>query len=103
MSFEKVPNFLLNFFEAEVCSNQMPSYRFNSFLLDVAERRLSRDDVPVSLTPKAFDVLVYLVERGGHLVLKDELMQAIWPDSFVDEVNIPRTVHTIRGNAGRGR
>jgi DNA-binding winged helix-turn-helix (wHTH) protein/tetratricopeptide (TPR) repeat protein len=100
MSFEKVPNFLLNFFEAEVCGNQMPSYRFNSFLLDVTERRLSRDDIPVSLTPKAFDVLVYLVDRGGHLVLKDELMQAVWPDSFVDEVNIPRTVHTIRSRLG---
>ena len=100
MSFEKVPNFLLDFFEAEAIGNQMPSYRFNSFLLDVAERRLFRDNSPVQLTPKAFDVLVYLVERGGHLVLKDELMQAIWPDSFVDEVNIPRTVHTIRGKLG---
>ncbi|MEO7539155.1 MAG: tetratricopeptide repeat protein [Pyrinomonadaceae bacterium] len=101
MSFENVPNFLLNFFEAEMISgNETTSYRFNSFLLDVAERQLIRDRKPISLTPKAFDVLVYLVARRGHLVLKDELMQAVWPDSFVDEVNLPRTVHTIRATLG---
>ena len=76
------------------------SYRFSSYLLDVAERQLSRNDKPVPLTPKAFDVLVYLVEHSGHLVLKDELMQAVWPDSFVDEVNLPRTIHTLRRALG---
>ena len=96
MSFEKVPNFLVNLFEAEMNSGETPSYRFKSFLLDAAERQLSRDDELVQLTPKAFDVLVYLVEHGGHLVEKDELMNACWPDSFVDEVNLPRTIHTLR-------
>ena len=100
MSFGKVPNFLLNLFEADMSSNEMLSYRFNSFLLDVAERQLFHNDKSVSLTPKAFDVLVYLVQHAGHLVRKDELMQAIWPDSFVDEVNIPRTIHTIRAVLG---
>ncbi len=100
MSFGKVPNFLVNLFEADMNGNETASYRFNSFLLDVAERQLFHDDKPVSLSPKAFDVLVYLAEHGGHLVLKDELMQAIWPDSFVDEVNLPRTIHTIRKALG---
>jgi len=100
MSFEKVPNFLVNTFAADMTSNGTHSYRFNSFLLDVAERRLFHDDELVALTPKAFDVLVYLVEHSGHLVLKDELMQAVWPDSFVDEVNLPRTIHTIRAVLG---
>ena len=100
MSFEKVPNFLLNFFEAEMNGNKALSYRFNSFLLDVAERQLSHAGKAVPLTPKVFDVLVYLVEHGGHLVLKDELMQAVWPDSFVDEVNLPRTIHTLRKTLG---
>jgi DNA-binding winged helix-turn-helix (wHTH) protein/tetratricopeptide (TPR) repeat protein len=100
MSFEKVPSFLLNLFEAEMDGDENPSYRFNSFLLDVAERQLSHADAAVPLTPKAFDVLAYLVEHSGHLVLKDDLMQAIWPDSFVDEVNIPRTIHTIRRALG---
>src|SRR2546423_4694742 len=100
MSFEKVPNFLANFFEAEMNANNSSSYRFNSFLLNVAERQLSGADGAVPLTPKAFDVLVYLVSHGGHLVHKDELMQAVWPDSFVDEVNLPRTVHTLRRALG---
>ncbi len=100
MSLKKVPNFLVNLFEAGMNSSETPSYRFNSFLLDVAERQLFLGDKSVPLTPKAFDVLVYLVEHGGHLVLKDELMQAIWPDSFVDEVNVPRTIHTIRAVLG---
>ena len=73
MSFEKVPSFLVNFSDAEMKSSETRSYRFKSFLLDAAERQLSRDDELVQLTPKAFDVLVYLVEHGGHLVEKDEL------------------------------
>src|SRR6476646_5305960 len=96
MSFEKVPNSLANLFQAEMSGNNLSSYRFKSFLLDVAERQLKRDDEPVALTPKAFDVLVYLVTNGGHLVHKDELLHAVWPDSFVEEVNLPRTIHTLR-------
>lgn len=105
MSFEKVLSFLVNFFEAEMINNNACSYRFNSFLLDVRERQLSDGETHVSLTPKAFDVLVYLVTHGGHLVHKEELMQAVWPDSFVDEVNLPRTIHTLRkvlGDDGNG-
>ena len=100
MSFEKVPNFLVNLFDAEMKSSDKHSYRFKSFLLDAAERQLSRDNELVQLTPKAFDVLVYLVEHGGHLIEKDELMNACWPDSFVDEVNLPRTIHTLRRTLG---
>lgn len=100
MSLEKVPNFLLNLFEAEMDGNETSSYRFNSFLLNVAERQLFHAGTAVSLTPKAFDVLVYLVVRGGHLVHKDELMQAVWPDSFVEEGNLSRIIHTLRRALG---
>ena len=65
MSFEKVPSFLVDFFKAEMTDNKACSYRFNSFLLDVRERQLSNGDTHVSLTPKAFDVLVYLVSTAG--------------------------------------
>jgi DNA-binding winged helix-turn-helix (wHTH) protein len=77
-------------------SNGTPSYQFDHFLLDVGERRLYHRDTLIPLTPKAFDVLAYLAERDGHLVLKEELLQAIWPDRFVEEVNLARAVHTIR-------
>ncbi|MEO6335022.1 MAG: winged helix-turn-helix domain-containing protein [Pyrinomonadaceae bacterium] len=77
-----------------------PIYRFNSFRLDVAERQLLQDGRPVPLTPKAFDVLALLVAKGGHLVEKEQLMQAVWPDSFVEETNVTRIVHTLRKTLG---
>jgi len=72
------------------------TYRFKSFLLNVGERQLFDGDLEVSLTPKTFDVLVHLVENAGRLVHKDDLMKAVWPDSYVEEVNIPRSVHHLR-------
>jgi len=100
MSFEKVPNFLGKFFVAEMNDDEHRFFRFNSFLLDAAECQLRRGEDSIPLTPKAFGTLVYLVKKGGHLVTKDELMAEIWPDSFVDEGNIPRTIHTIRKALG---
>jgi DNA-binding winged helix-turn-helix (wHTH) protein/Tfp pilus assembly protein PilF len=74
----------------------MRSYRFGPFVLDAQERRLLRDGEPVPLSPKVFDTLVYLVGHQGHLVEKDELMQAVWSDSYVEDGNLPRTIHILR-------
>ena len=71
-------------------------YEFGSFRLDVSERLLLKNDIPVALTPKAFDVLAILVLRGGHLVEKAELLRIVWMGSFVEEANIARTIHTLR-------
>ena len=100
MSFEKVPNFR-KFFDISTVSSEMGIYKFKTFRLEVAERRLFHDGSPVSLTPKAFDTLVYLVERAGHLVEKDELIQAVWPDSFIEEGNLSRTISTLRKTLGQ--
>lgn len=100
MSFEICPSFVLSNSNAEVNSEKKPIYRFNSFKLDKAERQLLRDGESVPLTPKAFDVLALLVENGGHLVEKDELMRSVWPDSFVEETNVTRIVHTLRKTLG---
>lgn len=96
MSLVKFPSFLLNFSEPKMSVNEKDSYQFKSFRLDLAERQLLQDKIPVSLTPKAFDVLAVLVTRAGHLVEKEELMQEVWPDSFVEESNVARIVHTLR-------
>jgi DNA-binding winged helix-turn-helix (wHTH) protein len=61
---------------------------FGPFRLDAAERLLLRMGQPVSLTPKTFDVLLHLVERHGRLVTKQELLSAVWPDTFVEEANL---------------
>ena len=57
-------------------------HEFGSFRLDSAERLLLRAGQPVSLTPKAFDLLVYLVDHAGRLVTKQALMSALWPEQL---------------------
>lgn len=71
-------------------------YEFGPFRLETAERTLLRDGHPVSLPPKVFDTLLLLVQRRGHVVEKDELMQKLWPDTFVEESNLTQNVFTLR-------
>jgi len=60
-------------------------YEFCSFRLDAQERLLQRDGATISLSPKAFDLLLALVERHGRLVEKEELFQTVWPDTIVSD------------------
>lgn len=71
-------------------------YEFGWFRLDAQEGVLLKDDCVVPLTPKAFDLLLLLVENRGHLVLKEEIMSRLWPESFVEEVNVNRNISTLR-------
>src|SRR5947199_9796947 len=77
-------------------------YEFGPFRLDTAERILLRDGHPVSLTPKAYEVLLALVRRAGHIVPKDELMRDIWADAFVEEGNLTHHIFTLRKALGEG-
>ena len=54
----------------------------------------------MSLTAKVFDTLVLLVQNSGRLLLKDELMGALWPDSFVEEVNLSQNISVLRKALG---
>jgi len=80
--------------------NAKELYRFDGFELDPIRRVLSRADEPVLLTPKAFDVLAYLVLNPGRVVTKDELLKAIWPDSFVEEGNLAQYISSLRKAMG---
>lgn len=75
-------------------------YEFGPFRLDPAEHTLLRSGQPVALAPKVFDILALLVEKNGHLFAKEELMQAVWPDSFVEEGNLTRNISTLRTALG---
>jgi TolB-like protein/DNA-binding winged helix-turn-helix (wHTH) protein/lipoprotein NlpI len=75
-------------------------YQFGPFSLDPAERLVSRDGTPLSLTPKVFDTLVYLVRNQGRLLTKDELLKQVWPDAFVEEVNLAVNVSALRKMLG---
>lgn len=71
-------------------------YTFGRFELQPAERRLLAEGVPASIGPRAFDVLLYLVERAGSLVAKDELLQQVWPNLVVEENNLQAQVSSLR-------
>jgi TolB-like protein/DNA-binding winged helix-turn-helix (wHTH) protein/Tfp pilus assembly protein PilF len=73
---------------------------FGPFRLDASEHTVLRDGRPVPLRPKVFDVLLLLVERHGRLVGKDELMRAVWPDQFVEEGNLNKTISMLRQALG---
>jgi DNA-binding winged helix-turn-helix (wHTH) protein len=75
-------------------------YRFGQFVLDPARRTLSRADSPVSLTPKAFDVLLFLVQNPNRLVTKEELLQAVWGDTVVEEGNLTQYISHLRKALG---
>ena len=71
-------------------------YEFGPFRLDPAERLLLCNSQTVPLAPKAFDTLLLLVENSGHLLSKDELIKRLWPETFVEEVNLAQNISTIR-------
>ena len=73
---------------------------FGPFRVDPEQRLLLRDQQPVPLSPKAFDLLVVLLERSGQIVHKDELMKALWPDTFVEESNLGQHIFLIRKALG---
>src|SRR5215470_15809581 len=77
-------------------------YEFGPFRLDAAEHLLLRDGESVPLQPKAFDLLVALVERHGRLLEKGELLKKVWPDTFVEEANLASNISLLRKALGDG-
>jgi len=71
-------------------------FDFGHFRVDPAERVLLADGQPVSLTPKAFDTLLTLLENSGHVLEKDELLKRVWPDTFVEEGTLVQNISTLR-------
>src|SRR6186713_419923 len=71
-------------------------YKFGQFTYDTREDVLRRDDTPVSLTPKMYELLAVLLTNHGRIVSKDELMKAVWAGSFVEEGNLSYTIRQLR-------
>lgn len=78
-------------------------YCFADFRLDADNRQLRRDDKPLSLPPKAFDLLLTLVKNKGRLVEKDELFNSVWRDQIVEESNLTVHISQIRKALGETR
>jgi TolB-like protein/DNA-binding winged helix-turn-helix (wHTH) protein/Tfp pilus assembly protein PilF len=75
-------------------------YRFGEFAVDTAQKVLLREGRPLPLTPKVFDTLRILVENSGRIVEKEELMDQLWPDSFVEESNLHFNIQQLRRSLG---
>ncbi|MGH7484302.1 MAG: winged helix-turn-helix domain-containing protein, partial [bacterium] len=74
--------------------------RFGPFTLDLATRQLTRDNVEIHLTPKAFDLLVTLAGERPKVVSKAALLERLWPGTFVVEANLSNLVAEIRAALG---
>ena len=85
---------------ASGASVPVDEYRFGSFRLDVAKRRLWKGEQLVPLTPKAFDTLLALLRHSGQVVDRDDLLQIIWPDSYVTEETLTQNIAAIRRALG---
>jgi Tol biopolymer transport system component/DNA-binding winged helix-turn-helix (wHTH) protein len=75
-------------------------YEFGPFRLDISERILLREGQLVPLPPKAFETLIVLVESGGRIIGKEELLSKIWPDTFVEEVSLAKKISLLRKTLG---
>jgi DNA-binding winged helix-turn-helix (wHTH) protein/tetratricopeptide (TPR) repeat protein len=75
-------------------------YEFGSFRLDPIQRSLLRAEEQVRLPPMVFDLLLFLVERSGQLVKKDEIINHLWPDSYVEEGNLTNNISILRKELG---
>src|SRR5437660_7392649 len=81
-------------------------YGFGSYQLDAVERVLLRDGQPVTVPPKDLETLLVLVERAGHIVEKEELLDRVWPGVFIEEGNLARHIFNLRqvlGDSPDGR
>lgn len=81
-------------------SHEREAYAFGDFELDLAARSLRKSGTPVSLAPKTFDLLAMLVRRPGILFSKREIIEELWPDTFVEEANLSFQVAALRKALG---
>ncbi len=84
-----------------VTKDNEQSYQFDEFELDPVRRMLSRGGKPIALKPKVFETLLVLVRNSGRVMDKDELMQQVWPDTVVEEVNLAHNVSVLRKALGQ--
>src|SRR5437867_10279833 len=78
-------------------------YEFGTFRVDARERQVRRDGKLLALTPKVFDILLLLIQNPGRILTKDEMMKQVWPDTTVEEANLPRNISTLRKALGEER
>ncbi len=79
----------------------MHIYEFDKFQLDLEQKYLLHDGEIISLQPKVFDMLIVFIRRNGELVSREDLMQAVWSGTFVEESNLRFCIHALRKALGK--
>ncbi len=75
-------------------------HQFGVFTVDGDQKVLLRNGVPLRLAPKVFDTLLILLENGGRIVKKEEMISRLWPDTFVEEANLTFNIQQLRKTLG---
>ena len=75
-------------------------YEFGPFQIDMERYLLLRDDEPIPLSPKVFETMLFLVENRGRVGKKDEIINSVWPDTFVEESNLAQNIFLLRKALG---
>lgn len=78
-------------------------YSFDRFKIDAKNRQIFRDGVPVTISARAFDLLLTLVENEGQLVAKEEIFSAVWQDQIVEESNLTVHISQLRKVLGESK
>lgn len=81
---------------SQAAENKGVIYEFGKFVLDPHERVLLADGKSIHLTDKVFDTLLLLIQNDGRLLTKDEMMTALWEESFVEEGNLAKNISRLR-------
>ena len=76
-------------------------YEFEDVRLDAARLMLYRREESINLAPKVVETLLALVERGGEIVSKEEMMNRLWKNSFVEESNLTQNIYLLRKTLGK--
>src|SRR6516162_3853638 len=77
------------------------AYRFLDFQLNPSERQLYRERDVIPLPPKTFDVLLILIRNAGSLVLREQIIREVWPDTFVTDANLTNIIVALRKALGK--
>lgn len=99
-SFGKDWKFVGKTFDLAMSNEVKHFYEFDDFRLDAEDHSLWRGGELVQIFPKALEILVLLVDKKGAVVSRDELLEAVWQDTFVEEANITYTVSQLRKTLG---
>jgi len=87
---------------APIPSQRKDLFEFGAFRLDPVRHTLQKDSKTLPLPPKAFELLVLLVQKNGDLLTKADLLNALWPNTFVEENNLTQYISMLRKQLGEG-